>query len=37
MHCYFNRTIERDQKNQKLTSHFEDYIAAIQEQEIPTK
>ena len=37
MHCYFNRTIERDQKNRKLTSHFEDCIAAIQEQEIPTK
>ena len=44
----FNRTIEKDQKidhktskswtkNGKLTSHFEGYIAAIQEQEIPTK
>ena len=48
MHGYFNRTIERDQKidhktskswtkDRKLTSHFEGYIAAIQEQEIPTK
>ena len=48
MHGYFNRTIEKDQKidhktskswtkNRKLTSHFEGYIAAIQEQEIPTK
>ena len=48
MHGYFNRTIEKDQKidhkaskswtkNRKLTSHFEGYVAAIQEQEIPTK
>ena len=48
MHGYFNRTIEKDQKidhktskswtkNQKLTPHFEVYIAAIQEQEILTK
>ena len=48
MHGYCNRTIEKDQKidhktskswtkNGKLTSHFEGYIAAIQEQEIPTK
>ena len=48
MHGYFNRTIGKDQKidqktskswnkNRKLTSHFEGYIAAIQEQEIPTK
>ena len=48
MHGYFNRTIEKDQKidhktsksctkNQKLTSLFESYIAAIQEQEIPIK
>ena len=45
---YFNRTIEKDgkidhnnskswAKNRKLTSHFEGYIAAIQDQEIPTK
>ena len=44
MHGYFSRTIERDQKidhktskswtkDRKLTSHFEGYIAAIQEQE----
>ena len=48
MHGYFNRTIEKDQKidhkpskswtkNRKLTSHFQDYIAAIQEKEIPAK
>ena len=48
MHGYFNRTIEKDEnldqnsskswtKNRKLTSHFEGYISAIQEQEIPTK
>ena len=48
MYGYFNRTIEKGQKmdhktsksctkNQKLTSHFEGYIAAIQEQIIPTK
>ena len=48
MHGYFNRTNEKDQKidhktsklwakNRKLTSHFQGYIAAIQEQEIPTK
>ena len=48
MHGYFNRTIEKDQKidhttskswtkNRKLTSHFEGYIADIQEQEIETK
>ena len=45
---YFNRIIEKDEKiyhktskswtkNQKLTSHFEGHIAAIQEQEILTK
>ena len=48
MLSYFNRTIEKDQKidhktskswtkNWKLTSHFEGYITAIQEQEVPTK
>ena len=48
MHGYFNRIIEKDRKidhtkskswtkNRKLTSHFEGYIAAIQDQEIPTK
>ena len=48
MHGYFNRTIEKDgkidhnnskswTKNRKLTFHFEGYIAAIQDQEIPTK
>ena len=48
MHGYFYRTIEKDEKtdhnnskswtkNRILTSHFEGYIAAIQDQEIPTK
>ena len=48
MHGYFNRIIEKDRKidhtkskswtkNRKLTSHFEGYIAAIQDQEIPSK
>ena len=48
MHGYFNRTIEKDgkldhnnskswTKIRKLTSHFEGYIAEIQDQEIPTK
>ena len=48
MHDYFNRTIAKDQKidhktskswnkNLKLTSHFEVYITAIEEQEMPTK
>ena len=48
MHGYFNRIIEKDEKiyhktskswtkNQKMTSHFEGHIAAIQEQEILTK
>ena len=48
MHGYFNRTIEKDgkldhnnskswTKNRKLTSYFEGYIAAIKDQEIPTK
>ena len=46
MHDYFNRTIEKEQKidhktskswtkSRKLTFHFEGYIAAILEQEIP--
>ena len=48
MHGYFNRTIKKGQKldhktskswtkNRKLTSHFERYVASIQEQKIPTK
>ena len=48
MQGHFNRAIEKDgkidhnnskswTKNRKLTSHFEDYIAATQDQEIPTK
>ena len=48
MNGYFNRTIEKDEKidhnnsksctkSRKLISHFEGYIAAIQDQEIPTK
>ena len=48
MHGYINRIIEKDGKidhnnskswtiNRKLTSHFEGYIAAIQDQKIPTK
>ena len=48
MHGYFNSPIKKYQKighkaskswakNQKLISHFEGYIVAIQEQEIPTK
>ena len=48
MHGCFKRTIEKDgkiyhnnskswTKTRKLTSHFEGYIAAIQDQEIPTK
>ena len=48
MHAYFNRITEKYRKidhtkskswtkNRKLTSHFEGYIAAIQDQEIPTK
>ena len=48
MHGYFNRTIKKDQKidhkaskswtkNRKLASHLEGDIAAIKEQEIPTK
>ena len=48
MHGYFNRTLEKGgkidhnnskswTKKRKLTSHFEGYVAAIQDQEITTK
>ena len=48
MHGYFTRTLEKtreliiavvndEQKNQKLTLHFEGCMSAIKEKEIPNK